>query len=80
MPKAGVGAPLDLQDERSKGGHPLQPCRGIISPEKDGSSVPISLTESSKANYTDFHVGTRWLWSTLTFRIAPHERFMEVVA
>ena len=28
MPKAGAGAPLDLQDERSKGGHPLQFGRG----------------------------------------------------
>ena len=31
MPKAGVGAPLDLQDERSKGGHPLQLGRGKCS-------------------------------------------------
>ena len=31
MQKAGVGAPLDLQDERSKGGHPLQVGRGKCS-------------------------------------------------
>ena len=31
MPKAGAGAPLDLQDERSKGGHPLQFGRGKCS-------------------------------------------------
>ena len=32
MPKAGAGAPLDLQDERSKGGHPLQLGRGVVAP------------------------------------------------
>ena len=32
MPKAGTGAPLDLQDERSKGGHPLQLGRGVVAP------------------------------------------------
>ena len=31
MPKAGAGAPLDLQDERSKGGHPIQLGRGMCS-------------------------------------------------
>ena len=38
MPKAGAGAPLDLQDERSKGGHPLQFGRGIVSLGKGGAN------------------------------------------
>ena len=41
MPKAGVGAPLDLQDERSKGGHPPSSA-GALPPPGEGVRPPSS--------------------------------------
>ena len=48
MPKAGAGAPLDLQDERSKGGHPLQFGRGIMSLGKGAGAQPRSTIGTEK--------------------------------
>ena len=41
MPKAGAGAPLDLQAERFKGGHPLQLGRGICSLSRVPTGIRI---------------------------------------
>ena len=59
MPKAGAGAPLDLHDERSKGGHPLQFGRGKCSLSRVvGTYTKMENSPFSSAHNTDVDHGT----------------------
>ena len=51
MPKAGADAPLDLENQRSKGGHPLKFGRGKCSLMKGGPQVH-SITSSAPRSVT----------------------------
>ena len=53
MPKAGVGAPLDLQDERSKGGHQPSSSGALSPPGKGGEECsPTRLTSHDPSGLT----------------------------